>query len=470
MTELRTGREAVEEAIERIEALNPKFRALVSVFAAEARADADESDARRAEGAWGGPLDGMTIAIKDNIDTAGKRTASGSRLFADHVPVEDAFVVRRIRRAGGVVLGKASMMELAFGLRTRDAIAGQCVNPWAEDRVPGGSSGGSAASVALGFCDAALGTDTGGSVRMPSALCGITGLRPTHGRVSNGGVRPVSVSFDTVGPMARDVGNVARLYSVIAGYDPSDPHSRLSPFEDWTRTQVTDVRGIRIGIPRNFYFTDVDPEIVSAVEKVSRGFEKAGAELVEIEVPNAESAHEYATRIILADACDLYADELDNRREDISDQVYERMVAGRQLSGVDYAEALRFREIWTRAAELRFENVDATLMPTTPIVAPPIDDNKHLRDATSTATRFTYGGSLAGLPGISFPCGVSGDGLPIGALLETRRWSEALLFRLAARWQTDTDWHRRIPAVLSEFGLRKTGPRTGTQGERQHRR
>jgi aspartyl-tRNA(Asn)/glutamyl-tRNA(Gln) amidotransferase subunit A len=270
--------------------------------------------------------------------------------------------------------------------------------------------------------------------------------------------------------MAKDVGNVARLYSVIAGYDAADPHSRNSPVADWTRTLDTDVRGIRIGIPRNFYFTDVDPEIVGAVEEVSRALERAGAKLLEIEVPNAERAHEFATRIILADACNLYADELDNRRNEISDQVYERMVGGRELSGVDYAAALRFREIWARDAVLRFGDVDAILMPTTPVVAPPVDDNKHLRDATRTATRFTYGGSLAGLPGISFPCGISSDGLPIGALLETSRWSEALLFRLVARWQADTDWHRRIPAVLNEFGSYRTGPRTGYQSEIQHRR
>ena len=457
MAEHSAVRTAVEATLDRIDALNPRYRALVDVHAEQARADADRCDVRRAEGSWSGPLDGMIVAPKDNIDTACTRTAAGSRLFADHVPSRDAFVVDRIRRAGGIVIGKASMMELAFGLRTRDAIAGQCLNPWDEARVPGGSSGGSACAVMLDFCQGALGTDTGGSVRMPSALCGATGLRPTHGRVSNGGVRPVSVSFDTVGPIACDVADVARLYSVISGYDPDDPHSRAMPFEDWTRDMMQDVAGLRVGIPRNFYFEDVDAEIVHAVEAVARHFEAAGATLVDIDVRNAAHAHERATRIILADACALYSDALANRRGDISEQVFERMVAGLDLSGVDYAEALRFRETWTREAELRFDDVDVTLIPTTPVVAPFVEDNQHLTHATRTVTRFTYGGSLAGLPGISFPCGFSRDGLPIGALLEGAPWAEARLFRLVAHWQANTHWHRQKPPARATYDNLKIG-------------
>ncbi|GAB5468070.1 MAG: Asp-tRNA(Asn)/Glu-tRNA(Gln) amidotransferase GatCAB subunit A [Rhodospirillales bacterium] len=448
MSEQGPVRRRLEAALARIDALNPTYRALVSVAAERARAEADHGDARRRAGIWGGPLDGVIVVAKDNIDEAGLRTAAGSRLFADYVPDEDAFVLRRVRKAGGIVIGKASMMELALGLRSLDAIAGQCRNPWAEDRVPGGSSGGSACAVALDFCQAALGTDTGGSVRMPAAFCGVTGLRPTHGRVSNDGVRPVSVSLDTVGPLARDVGDVARLYAVIAGYDPRDPHSRRRGVEDWTRDRSADVAGLKIGLPRHFYRDDLDPEIAGAVAAVARHFEAAGATLVEIEVPEAERAPEFVSRIILSDVCALYAKELAERRADVSDQVYERMIAGQALTAVDYAEALRFREAWARAADLRYrEQVDATLIATTPTVAPPIEDNAHLVDATRRATWFTYGGSLAGVPGISFPCGFNRDGLPIGALLETRRWREDLLFRLVANWQAGSDWHRRRAAV-----------------------
>ncbi len=444
MSETASAR--VEKFLSRIDALNPRFRAMTAVHDDDARQSARDIDARRDSGEWAGPLNGMIVAIKDNIDVAGHRCASGSRLFAEHRPDRDATVTARIRRAGGIVIGMASMMELAFGLRTTDALTGQCRNPWAADRVPGGSSGGTAASVALGFCDAALGTDTGGSVRMPAAFCGVTGLRPTLGRVSNRGVRPVSESLDTVGPMARTVGGVAQLYSVIAGFDPEDPHSLRRPVADWTRDPSDDVSGLRVGIPRNFYFDDLSPGIAESVMAVAQQFEAGGARLIEIDVPDAEIAHQYATRIILADACVLHAADLDARRDHFSDQVYERMIAGRCLSATDLTEAQRFRERWAHAARRRFDGIDATLFATTPIVAPPIEDNAHLADATRHATRFAYGGSLAGLPGLSIPCGDHG-GLPIGALLESAPFAEDRLFRLGAHWQARTDWHRRTPPV-----------------------
>ena len=437
--------ERVEAKLDRIRALNPTFRAFATVDEAGARRRAREVDDAEADGRWLGLLHGMTIAVKDNIDTAGIRTACGSRLFADRIPNTDAEVVERLRRAGAVMMGKAAMMELAFGVRSLDAVGGQCRNPWNPDHVPGGSSGGSAVAVALDLCDAALGTDTGGSIRMPAAFCGVAGLRPTHGLVSNRGVLPVSVSFDTVGPMARRVEDLARVLCAVAGYDSEDASSAKHAMSAEILQVEADVAGLRVALPRNFYFHDVDPEVEAAVRTLADTLARAGAAVVEVTVDGAEEAHRHATTIILSDACALHADALDNKPDLISPQVRERMTKGRERTGVDYALALRFRENWRKALRDLFAGADILLFPSAPYPASQIEDGVHLEDATRHATRFTYGGGLAGNPGLSLPCGLTRAGLPIGALLEAAWWNEAVLIRAGQAWQQITDWHLRRP-------------------------
>jgi len=449
MAPARTASERVEALLMRIDDLNPDFRAFATVDLAGARSQAAAVDAAALEGRWLGLLHGMTIAVKDNIDTAGIRTAAGSRLFADRVPNADAPVVERLHRAGAIIVGKAAMMELAFGVRCLDQVGGQCRNPWNPEHVPGGSSGGSATAVALDLVDGALGTDTGGSVRVPAGFCGVTGLRPTHGLVSNRGVLPVSQSFDTVGPMARRVEDVARLLCAISGYDPEDPDSVDHRMDTAILDVDDDVSGLTIAVPRNFYFADVDREVESAVRAVADALAEAGATLVEIDVEGADVAHRYATTVILCDACALHADSLDSQRDRISAQVRERMVKGRDRTGVEYALAMRFREAWRKTLRDIFDRADILLMPTSPYPAPLIDDGIHLEDVTRHATRFTYGGGLAGIPGLSLPCGVTRGGLPVGVLLEARWWNEAALIRAGRAWQSRTDWHlRRPPAAF----------------------
>lgn len=433
----------IEADLARIEELNPRFHAFATVDAAGARARAAEVDTASATRHWLGLLHGMTVAVKDNIDAAGLPAASGSRLFADHIAVTDAPAVARLREVGAIVVGKAAMMELAFGVRSLDAIHGQCRNPWDPNRVPGGSSGGSAIAVALDMVDAALGTDTGGSVRVPAGFCGVTGLRPTFGLVSNRGVLPVSSSMDTVGPMARRVEDIGRLLFALAGHDPDDPFSADRQPDPSLLHLEPDVSGLRIGIPRNFYFEDINPETAAAVRALADGLAKAGAELVELEVEGAAQAHAYATTIIYCDVCALHAKALDSERAKISAPVFERMIKGRDRSGVDYAAGLRFREAWTTYLRKLFRRVDVLLYPTSPYPAPPIEQQVHLEEATRHATRFTYGGALAGLPGLSLPCGLTGSGLPIGALLEGAWWNEATLLRAGKVWQARTDWHLR---------------------------
>jgi aspartyl-tRNA(Asn)/glutamyl-tRNA(Gln) amidotransferase subunit A len=438
---------ALQAVLDRIAAFNDDYRAYATLDRDGALRAATAADTARREGRWLGLLHGMLVAVKDNIDAAGVRTACGSALFADRVPVADAPVVERLRRAGAIVVGKAALMELCFGVRSTDMIAGQVRNPWNRLHVPGGSSGGSAAAVALDLCQAALGTDTGGSVRVPAAFCGVTGLRPTHGRVPNRGALAVSASFDTIGPIARGVDDVARMFAVIAGFDAKDPTSADQTLDTSILTDAADVTGLRIGLPTNFYFDDVDPEITAAVRLVAETLGRAGARVIDVTVPDAELAHSHATTIVLADACDVHAQALDTRRDSFSAQVYERMSRGRGFSAVDYARAERFRAAWRCNLRKLFTQVDMLLFPTTPYTAPLIEDGAHLADATRHATRFAYGGGLAGLPGLSLPCGLTSAGLPIGAVLEGAWCNEAALLRAGRAWQRTTDWHLRRPPV-----------------------
>ena len=454
----------VDDCLARIAALNPQFRAFSTVDAEGARTRAAEIDAASRDGRWLGLLHGMTLAVKDNIDVT-LPAASGSRLFAGRIAPSDAPVVARLREAGAIIVGKAAMMELAFGVRSLDAVAGQCRNPWDSARVPGGSSGGSAIAVALDLADAALGTDTGGSVRVPAGFCGVTGLRPTIGLVSNRSVLPVSVSLDTVGPMARRVEDAARVLLAIAGHDPEDLFS-VDRAPDPSLLHIAgDVKGLRIGLPRNFYFNDIDVETADAVRSVADTLAQAGARLVNIKLEGAADAHGHATTIIYCDACALHAKALDAKPANISAPVLDRMIKGRDRSGVDYADAQRFRQAWTLHLRDVFRRVDALLYPTSPYPAPPIEEKAHLEEATRHATRFTYGGSLAGLPGLSLPCGFTRSGLPIGALLEGAWWREADLLRLGKAWQDRTDWHLRIPPAHADTAARPRVPRSCSRAD-----
>lgn len=433
----------VEVQLDRIARLNPRYRAFVTVDADGARRRAAEIDAAEREGRWLGLLHGMTIAVKDNIDTQGMRTAAGSALFADRVPGADAVVVERLKRAGAIVIGKAALMELAFGVRSLDAVAGQVRNPWNADHIAGGSSGGSAAAVALDLCDAALGSDTGGSIRVPAGFCGITGLRPTHGFVPNRGSLPVSVTMDTIGPMTRRVEDAARILVTIAGHDPKDPLSNQGNPTNSLLAPGPGMTGMRVGIPRRFFFEDIGTDVEKSVLSVADCFAAAGAEIVEIEIPGAADAHRHATTIIYCDACALHQHDLSKRPELFSRPVFERMTKGLERTGVDYANALRFREAWRQTLRNIYATVDLTLVPTSPLPAPLIVDPGHLETATAEATRFTFGGGLAGIPGISLICGFSAAGLPIGALLEAGWGNEAALIGAATAWQAATDWHLR---------------------------
>lgn len=440
---------ATERALDAIAAHDPKVNAMITVTAEAARAAAETADKAAAEGRWLGLLHGMTVAVKDNIETAGVRTTSGSRHFQEMVPNRDAFVVERLRRAGAVLTGKATLHELAFGIRSDNPVSGQCRNPWDLNRVPGGSSGGSGAAVACGMCQAALGSDTGGSVRLPAAMCGVAGLRPTHGRVSNQGSTPVSASFDTIGPLARDVGDIARVLAVIAGRDAADPYARGPDLGNFLPTLADGIAGLRIGLPRNHYFESVDDEIGTAVTAAVRQLEKLGGRIVEVDVDGAEATQRWSTVIIFSDACAYHAERLDRHPELFSKPVYERMIVGRSFTATDYADAMRAREAWWRTLRALFEQVDVLASPTMTAPPPPIQEDKSLLETTRDATRNTYAGGFGGIPGLSLPCGFTRAGLPIALQLEAAWWQEPRLLRAGIAYQSATDWHRAMPMLAA---------------------
>ena len=433
----------VEGQLARAATWNPQLAAIISLDPDGALSTARRLDEEEPSGL----LHGLTLAVKDNIDVAGTATTAGASFRRDRLANDDAPVVARLRRAGAVIVGKANLAELAFGIRSRSSVGGQCRNPWDPARIPGGSSGGSGAAVAAGFCTAALGTDTGGSVRLPAAYCGISGLRPTWGRVPNRGSVPVCAAQDTIGPMAHRVSDVARLFAVMAGFDADDPCSVEHPLENFLPTLTDGVAGLRIGLPRNYYFEGCDEEVVQAVMAAAHVLERQGATLVQIDVPRAEEVHAMTSAIVFADACAIYGNRIQTAPETMDPDVVARMRTGLALTALDYARAVAFRREWGHTMHGLFQQVDLLLSPTAPSGAPPIEDGQSLLEATRSATKNTYGGAFAELPSLSMPCGLTRDGLPIGVHLEAARWQEPLLLRVGCTYQRHTDFHLAAPKL-----------------------
>jgi aspartyl-tRNA(Asn)/glutamyl-tRNA(Gln) amidotransferase subunit A len=424
--------EHVDSCLDRIERLDGRLHAFVTVTPEQARAAA----AATAHA----PLHGLVVALKDNIDVAGVRTASGSRFFAEHVPERDAPVWARLRAAGAALAGKTNLHEFAYGATTQNPHWGECRNPWALDRIPGGSSGGSGAAVAAGMCDVALGTDTGGSVRIPASLCGVSGLRPTFGRVPNRGIFPVAASYDTCGPLARSVADVARAFRVAAGYDDEDPTSR-----DGEAASALPVGRLRIGVPTAFFFDDVEPDVERAVRAVADALAALGARLVELELPGAAEVVAANAPVVLAEALSVHADRLDGQPELFGDDVRRRLELGRSVTGVEYALGVEERRRWRRTVARAWERVDVVLSPATAIVAPSAEGETLA--TTRELTRLTWPWSIAGGPALSVPCGFSGDGLPIVLQLAAAPWHEEIVLALGEAYQQVTDWHLREPPL-----------------------
>jgi aspartyl-tRNA(Asn)/glutamyl-tRNA(Gln) amidotransferase subunit A len=446
---LRTGElssaELTRRYLERIERYDEAVGSFVTICADTALEAADAADDALRRGEPPKPLHGLPVALKDNIDTAGVRTTIGSRFFADNVPGRDAEVWRRLREAGAVLIGKTALHEFAYGATTQNPHHGVCRNPWDLDRVPGGSSGGSGAALGADLVAGALGTDTGGSVRIPAALNGVSGLRPTAGRVSISGVFPITWSFDTVGPMARSIADVAALFAVLQGFDSEDPTSIDRPPDDVSSALERGVDGLRVGVLTGFYQEDVDEELLAATRAAAEALGRLGAAVTELELPGAAEVFDATNLVVRAEAYAIHHGRLSTQPEAFGEDVRRRLLLGEQVSGAEYAEYRQVGRIWRRTVEGAFEGLDAMLAPATGTVAPRADESETI-ETTRRLARLTYGFSTAGVPVLTVPCGIS-DGLPVGMQLVAPWWREDTLLAVGGAYQRETDWHLRRPEL-----------------------
>jgi aspartyl-tRNA(Asn)/glutamyl-tRNA(Gln) amidotransferase subunit A len=409
-----------------IQQLDDRLNAFITITPELALQQALQAEQEIINGNYKGPLHGIPLALKDLFETEGIRTTAGSTFFTDYIPEEDAAVVRCLKEAGCVLLGKLNMHEIALGVTNENPHFGDCCNPWDVACITGGSSGGNAAALAAGLCMGAVGSDTGGSIRIPSALCGVVGLKPTYGRVSLRGVIPLSWNLDHAGPMARCVQDVAILLNAIAGYDPQDAWSVDQPVENYLPIPDDGIKGWRVAVATNDYFIDsevIQNEVHQAVERSARVFEALGAQVEEVSFPNAREAAMANGLMTPADAAAFHHKRLAENPQGFGLDVLTRLEVGTGYSSIEYSLARRMQSILRCHFNEFFNDYDVLLTPTVPITAP----KRGSADAVERArllTRFTAPFNLTGLPALSVPCGWSQAGLPIGLQIVSRAWAE----------------------------------------------
>jgi aspartyl-tRNA(Asn)/glutamyl-tRNA(Gln) amidotransferase subunit A len=440
-----------EASLERIDLVEGGLNSFITVMSEDAMSAAREAEAEIVRGEYRGSLHGIPVAVKDLFDTAGVRTTSGSKILADNVPDADSGAVERLKAAGAVLVGKLSLHEFAFGATGVNPHYGAARNPWDTGRITGGSSSGSGAAVAGGECFASLGTDTGGSIRIPASLCGITGLKPTFGRVTRRGVLPLSWSLDHVGPMARTAADCAAVLQALAGHDALDASSSPEAVPDYAAALDGGLKGVRVGVPGQFFFDDLDGEVETAVRAAVEVLRGLGAEVREVSLPLIAEAPVAVSAIMLPEALTFHQRWLAERPEDYGEDVRFRLENGATYLALHYVQAQRLREkivaVWRDEV---FDKVDLIATPTTMLPAPLIEQGD-LR-TTFSLIRNTNPLNLLGIPALSAPCGFTEAGLPIGLQLAGRWWDEATVLRAADAYQQATDWHTRRPAVTVSQG------------------
>ncbi len=440
-----SARALAEQHLERIAALNPQLNAFITLTADQALTQAAQADQELSQGNVCGPLHGIPLALKDLFDTAGIPTTAGASFWRENVPEQDAFVVSRLHQAGAVILGKLNMHEIALGVTSANPHYGTCHNPWDLNRSPGGSSGGSAAAVASGLCLGALGTDSGGSIRIPASLCGVVGLKPTYGRVSLGGVIPLSWSSDHAGPLARTVQDVDLLYRAITGHDPHDPASQPEAIDDPLTALGGGIRGWRIALLDDPFLDAADSEVLDAVRTAAFQLRELGAEVTPVAIQELRQAAQINGLVVLCEAAAFHRQRLQEHPAGFGDDVRRRLETGAATPLQDYVQARRTQAVLRRKLEMFFEEFDLLCLPATPVTAPLISGPDAVEQAR-LLTRFTAPFNLTGLPAIALPCGISSAGLPIGLQLVARPWAESTLLRAARAYENATPWHTLQPA------------------------
>ena len=446
--------EVVRAHLDRIAALDGSLRAYITVCGDAALETAKAAEGRLMAGGALGPLHGVPYALKDLYDTAGVRTTGGSRIFADRVPTSDATVVRRLAEAGAILLGKLNMVEFAYGPEGLNPHYGHARNPWdaAAHRMAGGSSSGSGVAVATGLAPGALGSDTGGSIRIPASLCGITGLKPTYGRVSRAGVLPLAWSMDHVGPMTRTVADSALMLGVLAGYDPADASTSVLPVPDYLAALTGKIHGLRVGVLGPYFLAGATPAVRAAVEAAAQTLAAAGAIVDEVKLERVSLAAAGSLAVVAAEALAYHAELLRTRAAEYDPEVARRLRLSAFVGGVHYVRAQQVRALVREEVDAALAHRDVLLAPATPIVAPTLDERQVAlgdgpSDVRAALLRFTRPFNFSGHPACAVPCGFTEGGLPIGMQLVGRPFDEATVLRAADAFQRLTDFHTRRPVA-----------------------
>lgn len=440
--------ELAKSALDRIEAVDDRLSAFVVVSGERALDAAQQAEKEIAEGRYRGPLHGIPVGIKDLYDVAGLPTTSSSQVRHDFIATEDATCVSRLTGAGAIVVGKTHTHEFAYGVITPTTR-----NPWNTDHIPGGSSGGSGAAVASGACLMGMGSDTGGSIRIPASLCGTVGLKPTYGRVSRYGVTSLCWSLDHVGPLTRTVQDAALVLNAIAGFDARDEATARVPVPDYTDDLDEGVRGMTVGLPSNFFFDDIDPDVEAAVRAAVAQLESQGARVREVEIPYAEQMLALEYGLVVPEATSYHQTMLRSRGEHYTDEVRVFLEAGELVLATSYLRVLRIRTLVKRAFREMFEGIDAIVCPTLPATAARVGQDSFTfpsgaqTSVTEAYVRHSAPANLTGLPALTVPCGFDATGLPIGLQVIGRPFDEATVLRIGHAYESANDWRSRQPEL-----------------------
>jgi aspartyl-tRNA(Asn)/glutamyl-tRNA(Gln) amidotransferase subunit A len=445
-----SSREVTQSCLDRIARWQPRLNALMAIEAEAALAAADDADAALAKGNVRGALHGVPLAHKDMYYDAGRVVTCGSKIRRDFVATSTSTALQRLKDAGTIRLGSLQMAEFAYGPTGHNSHYGPVHNPWAIDHITGGSSSGSGAAVAARLTFAALGSDTGGSIRMPAHFCGVTGLKTTVGRISRAGAMPLSQALDTVGPLARSVEDCALLLGLMAGADPDDPTAVAGPLPDYLAATRQTMKGVRIGVPTAFYVDDLDPEVARILDETIAVLKAEGADIAQVELPEQRQLTAACQLVLAVEAAAFHKRWLIERPQDYGPQVLMRLQNGLAIPGVSYLEAMRWRGPALSAYLAAVAGVDAVIAPVAPVAAPTIaeSDVGNSPDAEAVIqrlTRFTRPVNYLGLPSLSIPSGFTQSGLPVGMQLIGRSFDEAMLLRIGAAFQRATDFHARVP-------------------------
>ncbi|MGA2291823.1 amidase [Bradyrhizobium sp.] len=447
-----TAREVTQSCLDRVLQWQPRLNAFMAIEADEALAAADAADAALAKGHAGGALHGVPLAHKDMYYETGKVVTCGSLIRRDFIATTTATALRRLKQAGTIRLGSLQLAEFAYGPTGHNAHYGPVHNPWGFAHVTGGSSSGSGAAVAARLTFAALGSDTGGSIRMPAHFCGVTGLKTTVGRISRAGAMPLSQSLDTVGPLARSAEDCALLLGLMAGPDPEDLTAIAGPVPDYAAATRQPIKGLRIGVPSAFYVDDLDAEVARILDQTIAVLKREGARIVEVELPDQRQLTAACQLVLAVEAASFHKRWLIERPQDYGPQVLMRLQNGLAIPGVSYLEAMRWRGPALSAHLEATAGVDAVIAPVAPVAAPTIAEsdvgnNPDAEAVIQRLTRFTRPVNYLGLPALSIPSGFTQGGLPVGMQLVGRSFDEATLLRIGAAFQRATDFHDRVPAL-----------------------